>query len=318
MEAAGASGRMGRRLQVAIVFTGAILVAEVVGGYAANSLALLSDAGHVFTDLLALLLAWVGVTQIERPPTQRMTYGYHRLGILIAIVNALLLVGITGWIFYEAFRRLQDPPEVQGGLMLVVATVGLGVNLFILLLLRDSHAHNLPVRSAALHVLGDALGSVGAVVAGGALLLTGWSWVDPAVSVLIGLILAVGAWGIIRESVAIFVEATPGHVDIGEVIRAMYHVAGVRNVHDLHVWTIAPNLHALSCHVELEDMPISRAAEVLRQINTALGQRFHIGHATIQVECPGCQIENLYCTLTPETEEHHGAEAAVPGRHRHP
>lgn len=158
---------MERRLQLAMVVTAAVLVAEVAGGYLANSLALLSDAGHVFTDLLALLLAWVGVKQIERPPTQRMTFGYHRFGILIAIVNALLLLGITGFIFYEAVRRFQEPPEVQGGLMLAVAALGLTANVFVLRLLRGSHAHSLSMRSAALHVLGDTLGSVGVVIGGG-------------------------------------------------------------------------------------------------------------------------------------------------------
>lgn len=302
------------RLVLAIGITVTVLVAEVAGGLAANSLALLSDAGHVFTDLIALALAWIGVRQTRRRPTQRMTFGYHRAGIVLAVVNALMLLGMTAVIYYEAVQRLTSPSDVEGGLVLAVAGVGLVANGAVLFLLQPGgHAH-LGVRSAALHVLGDLLGSVGVIVAAGIIVLTGWTLADPIASMIVGAIIAVGAWRIIREALDILLERAPESLDVAEVVRSISRVEGVRDVHDLHIWTIAPDLHALSCHLEVNDQSISDAAGVLACVNEVLATRFNIGHSTIQLEAPGCDPNELYCTLTPEGQER-DAVAANPLAH---
>lgn len=300
------------RLSLAIAITVAVMVGELAGGIAANSLALISDAGHVFTDLIALVFAWISVQQTQRRPSQRMTFGYHRAGILLAVVNALMLVGITITIYVEALSRLRSPGEVEGGLVLVVAGVGLIANLFLLLVLRQSHDHSLGVRSAVLHILGDLLGSVGVVIAAAVILLTGWTLIDPLVSMFVGAVIAVGAWRIIGEAVDILLERAPGYLDVAEVVRSILHVPGVRDVHDLHIWTIAPNLHALSCHLEVADQSISNAAAVLTSVNQVLATHFNIGHSTIQLECEGCDPNELYCTLAPDGTERNTAP------HEHP
>lgn len=297
------------RLAVAVAITLAVLVAEVAGGLAANSLALLSDAGHVFTDLIALALAWIGVRQTRRRPTQKMTFGYHRAAIMLAMVNALMLLGMTVLIYFEAIQRLRSPDVVEGGLVLLVAGVGLVANGVVLALLRPGGHSHIGVRSAALHIIGDLLGSVGVIVAAGIILLTGWSYADPLASMVVGAIIAVGAWRIIRESLEILLERAPDSLDVAEVVRSVNRVPGVRDVHDLHIWTIAPDLHAMSCHLEVNDQSISSAAGVLSAVNEVLATRFHIGHSTIQLEAPGCDPNELYCTFTPDGQEREQADA---------
>lgn len=290
--------KLSNRLRFAVILTALILLGELAGGYLANSLALLSDAGHVFTDLLALLLSWVGVRQATRPASQRMTFGYHRIGILIAITNALTLIAIALFIFYEAYRRLQAPPEVESVLMLTVAFLGLLGNLCIAFLLRPWQQENLNVRSAFLHVAGDTLASVGVILGGAIIFFSGWFWVDPALSVLIGLIIAFGSWQIIREGLAIFLEASPPHLDFSELVRAMMGIPGIKDVHDLHVWSISHGMHALSCHILIEDLPISQSSDILARLNEVLSRRFRIEHSTVQFECEGCDYNGLYCTFS--------------------
>lgn len=300
---------MANRLALGFLLTFAILVAEVAGGLASGSLALLSDAGHVLTDLVALGLSWYGVKQAERRATFSMTYGYHRVGIFVALVNAALLIGISLLILAEAFRRISEPAPVEGGLMLVVAAAGLAANLVVILALQP-HARNLNVRSALLHVTGDTLGSI-AVVAGGLVILaTGWYPIDPLAGILIAVVIAFGSLRIIRESVNIFLEATPGGVDVSELVRAIYAVPGIRDVHDLHVWSITPEIRALSCHVSLDDVSISEGAALLARLNEVLEKRFAIGHTTVQMEAEGCDPNELYCTLSPEGVPHHVAARA--------
>lgn len=295
-----------QKLRLALVLTLVVLLGELVGGLLANSLALLSDAGHVFTDLLALLFSYYGVTQAARPATSSMTFGYHRIGILIALINAITLVGITLVIFYLAYLRFLAPQPVESQLLLVVAVLGFGVNLGVALMLRPEGRHSLNVRSALLHVLGDALSSLGVIVGGTIMLLTAWYWVDPAISVFIGLIILYGAWRILGEGVAIVLEAAPGHLDVAELIEAVHHVPGIKSIHDLHTWSIAPNLHALSCHVVVEDRPISQASAILASLNRLLQTRFNIGHSTIQFETAGYEPDALYCSLSPTgSPEHH-------------
>lgn len=291
------------KMAFAIILTAAILVMELIGGYLADSLALLSDAGHVFTDVLALSLSWFALRQAEKPATERMTFGYHRIGIFAALINGVSLVGIAGIIFYEAYGRFREPPPVRGGLMLSIAAIGLVANLIVLFMLRHDRHRNLNIRSAFLHVAGDVLGSVGVILGGVIIHFTGRFWVDPAISVFIGLIIVFGAWGVIREAVNIFLEASPGHLRMNDVVRAMMEVPGVKDVHDLHVWSITPQVHALSCHVLIDDLSISEGSNILGEINRLLSSRFNIGHTTMQLECVGCDPSSLYCSLTPHAEE---------------
>lgn len=301
---------MENRLKLAVILSATILVAEVVGALLSNSLALLSDAGHVFTDVLALSLSWFGVRQAARPATSRMTFGYHRVGILIALINAVSVVAIAGYIFHEALARLREPPQVNSLLMFGVALVGLVANLIVVFWLVQAQRQSLNVRSAFLHAWGDALASVGVLVSGIVIFFTGWFWVDPVASIFIGLVIAVSAWGIIREAVSIFLEAAPGHLNVQEMVKAVQGVPGVKDVHDLHVWTVAPRLHALSCHVLIEDQSLSEGANILEKVKGVLEERFHIGHATVQLECDDCG-GSLYCSLTahgedqPEESHHH-------------
>ncbi len=289
---------VGSKLKFGIMFTSFILVVEVAGGLMSNSLALLSDAGHVFADVIALSLSWYGVRQAERPASRHMTFGYHRVGVIIAVVNAVSIFAVALVIFYEAYRRLQQPPEVNSLLMLSVAIVGLGVNLFVAFWLRREQQGNLNVRSAYWHVLGDALASVGVIIGGVIMLLSGWFWVDPIISVFIGLIITLAAWRILKEGLSVLLEATPKQVNITEMVNALNRMPEVKDVHDIHVWSISPEIHAMSCHVLIEDLPTSQAASIREQIENVLQQRFHIEHTTLQMECQQCSSNDILCTLT--------------------
>ena len=298
-----------KRLQIAVALTALILVGEVVTGVLANSLALLSDAGHVLMDLFALALSWIAIRQAARASTGRMTFGYHRIGILVALINAITVAAVAVFIFYEAARRLQEPPEVEGGLMLAMAFVGGLVNLVVASSLHGESQTSLNVRSAFLHVLGDLLGSVGVLVAAVAILAFGLNWVDAAVSVFIGVIILIGAAQILREGIGIFLEASPSHIDVEELVREMEAVPGVNGVHDLHVWSITPTIHALSCHLLVDDQSIGQGCELLEGVNDLLTTRFAIGHSTIQLETVECDPQALHCYLTPQgvssEEPHH-------------
>jgi cobalt-zinc-cadmium efflux system protein len=242
------------------------------------------------------------VRQVQRPSNRRMTFGYHRVGILVALFNAVALVGITGAIFWGAAQRFRDPPEVEGGLTLAVAVVGLAVNGVVMGLLWGRHTSNLTVHSAFLHVVGDALGSVAVIVSGAIILATAWFWADPAISVFIGLIIAFGAWRIFREALSVLVEAAPAGLNVEELAVALARVPGVRDVHDLHVWSIAPGIRALSCHVRMDDRPISEGDRILGRVNELLAGRFAIAHSTIQMETAECDPNSLCCGLPPNEE----------------
>lgn len=295
-----------RKLRIALVLTGAILVGEVGGGLLANSLALLSDAGHVFTDLVALSLVWFALRQEEKPAGGRMTFGYHRVGVAVAAINAGLILLMAAAILFEAYQRLQSPQVVQGWVMLGVAPVGLMANLFVAYWLRADAAGSITVRSAFWHAWGDALASMGVIGGGIVILVTGRYWVDPAVSMVVAGIIVVAAWRIIREAMDIFLEAAPTHVDLAAMARAMLRVEGVRNVHDLHAWTVSPRLHALSCHVLVDDVPLSQAEDIRHGLEDLLARHFDIEHSTIQMECVACADHPLsvYCVFPLEEETH--------------
>ncbi len=286
------------KLKFGIIFTSFILVVEVAGGLLSNSLALLADAGHVLTDVIALTLSWYGVKQAERPANRGMTFGYHRVGVIIAIVNAVSIFAIAAVIFYEAFQRFEQPPKVESSLMLSVAIVGLAVNLFVAFWLRKEQRGNLNVRSAFWHALGDALASIGVILGGIIILLTGWFVVDPIISVFIGLIIILAAWRIFKEGLRVLLEATPPEINVKKLVKTLSHVPGVRDVHDIHVWSISPQLHAMSCHVLIDDMPTSEAATILQKIEVLLRQQYDIEHSTIQMECEQCGANDILCRLS--------------------
>ncbi|HSD85573.1 MAG TPA: cation diffusion facilitator family transporter [Anaerolineae bacterium] len=286
-----------RRMALALFITLGFVVVEAVTGFLANSLALLTDAAHNLTDVIALTLSWYAIRLTLRPAHAGRTFGYHRAGILIALFNSTTLVLIALGIFYEAYQRLRTPPQVEGGLMTAVAALAFIVNLGTALLVRQGSDHDLNQRSAFIHLAGDALSTLGALVAGILIMLTGWTILDPLVSILIGLLIVWNAWLIIRESVEILLEGTPRDIDIEAMVNDMQLIAGVRGVHDLHVWSITQNMRALSAHVLVDDEPISVGAGIQRQINDVLLSRYNIAHATLQLECVGCEPDTLYCEL---------------------
>lgn len=293
-------------LRLAFFLTLIILIAELVGGLLANSLALLSDAGHVVTDIFALGLAWFALIQVERPANARKTFGYHRVGILAAMVNAVTLIVIAFAILLEAVQRFQHPEPVQPLIMFLAAGIGIVINLIIGFgLLKE--ANNLNVRAAMLHVFGDVGASAGVIVAGIIILLTGWTIVDPLLSVGIAVLIAVGAWRILRETTDILLEAVPKGLSMPGLVKDMKSIEGVEDVHDLHVWSITSNMYALSCHALIADLPPSDSSAILQSLNTLLSEKYHIGHATIQFECNPhqetyCAVNGLFCQL--ETAEH--------------
>ena len=283
-------------LALALAITAAVMVVEAAGGWLSNSLALLSDAGHMLTDTMALGLSLLALRFASRPPTPEKTFGFYRLEILAALANGAILLAVCGSIFYEAYQRLFRPPAVDSRVMLAVAAMGLVANLAGMWLLRRSSRRSLNVRSAYFHVLGDALSST-AVLGGGILILfTGWTLVDPLLSLLIGVVILRGAYGLLAESVHILLEAAPKEMNVQEIVQAIKGIPGVRDVHHVHLWAITSGLYALSAHVLIEDVLTSRSARILDAINRLLLDRFRIGHTTIQFECKRCQ-EHPVCPL---------------------
>jgi cobalt-zinc-cadmium efflux system protein len=288
-------------LKVALGLTCVVLLVELLGGLAAHSLALLSDAGHVLTDVFALGLAWFAVAQAKRPADQRRSYGYHRVSILAALVNAVTLIVIVIVIAVEAVRRLANPEPVQGGVVIVAALVGIAINAFVVFGLRGD-THNLNTRAAVLHVTGDIGASIGVAVAGTIILLTGWLAIDPLLSIAIAVLIAFGAWRIVRETVNLLMEGTPRDINLSAVTSEITGTPLITSMHDLHVWALSSDEMALSVHVVVDDCPLGEAEHVVRDLERRLCDRFAIGHTTIQVEsCHPCG------------EINHGA-----GQHNHP
>ena len=285
------------QIRVAIVLTLLFVVVEAAAGIYSNSLALISDAAHNFTDVVALGLSWYAIYLSTRPASASKTFGYHRAGILVALINASTLIAIALFIFYEAFRRLTAPPEVQEQVIVAVALVALVVNTYTALILRHAAESDLNVRSAFVHLLGDALSTVGVLSAGVAIQLTGWVVLDSVASVIIGILIAASSWSIVREGVHILLEGTPRGIDMDAMIRDLLQVEGVHGVHDLHAWSITSNMHALSAHVLTDDVSVSRGADIQREINQVLIDRYHIGHTALQLECEDCSPDTLYCEL---------------------
>ena len=292
------------KLKYGIIITAVILILEVAGGLLSNSLALLSDAGHVFADGIALTLSWYGVRQAARPSSSRMTFGYHRVGVIIAIVNAVSILAIAGIILFEAYQRFYQQPEINSVMMLVIAVVGLAANIFVASWLHREQGESLNIKSAFWHAIGDALASAGVIAGAIIIMLTRLYWVDAAVSVLISVIIIFAAWGIFREGTRILLEAVPGGINVNEVLTAMKSIPAIKDVHDLHVWSISSNLHSLSCHVVVDDCSISQAESMRQQIEEMVRGKFGIGHTTIQTECTQCSNGDLFCTMTANGNSH--------------
>ncbi len=270
------------RLGVALGLAAAYMIAEVVGGLWTGSLALLADAGHMLSDVVALSLSVLAIRLARRPATAQQTYGHHRTEILAALAHGLLLVGVAVYIVTEAAERIQSPQPILGGPMLVIASGGLAVNLVGLWVLSEGRHHSLNVRGAWLHVLSDALGSIGAITAGALVWRFGWYWADPVASALIALLVVYSAWALLREAAAVLMEWAPGHVDVQQVEGCIAALPGVLAVHDLHVWTISNGMVALSGHVVAQN-PTGHG-KLLQEISDLLHRRFEISHATIQIE----------------------------------
>ncbi len=270
------------KLKFALGLTFIYMLAEAVGGWLSNSLALLADAGHMLTDVAALSLTLAAIWIAARPATDRKTFGYYRYEILAAFVNGIALVLISLWVIYEAFERWQTPQNVKGFEMTAVAVGGLIVNIIAAFLLHGGDDHDLNMRGAWLHVMGDLLGSVAAIIAGVLIIAFGWAWADAASSVLISLIIIFGAWNLIKESVNVLLEGTPAHINLAAVEQAILQTKNVENVHDLHVWTITSGMEALSVHVVHRENVAQ--SELLGQIKAKLHDEFGIDHLTIQME----------------------------------
>jgi cobalt-zinc-cadmium efflux system protein len=295
------------RLATVLALTLIFMAVEAVGGWLSGSLALLADAGHMLTDAgalaLTLLSAWIAL----RPASQSKTYGYQRWEILAALVNGAALFGIAGWVVVEAIQRIQRPEPIQAGLFLAVAAAGLVVNIVSLFILHGIKDGNLNTRGAYLHVLGDALGSVGALAAAGIIAATGWTLADPIVSIALSLLILIGAWRLLRESTDILLESVPAHVSMAEVQTRMRAVAGVTGVHDLHVWAVSSGMVAMSGHAIVPDLRHHpQVLERIRDEMCGLG----IGHVTIQLEVQHECEEPLVATSAATSQHAHAG-------HRH-
>ena len=278
-----------RALRYSLAATFAYVLITLFAGLRAHSLALLSEAGHNVTDLLALLLSWVAVFIQTRPPSATKTFGYHRAGVLAAFVNALTLVAIAFYIFYEAFMRMRNPVKVHAGIMIWVAVIGVLMNGAISWVLFRA-AHDVNIRSAFIHQLGDTLSTAAVIVGGWIIMLTGRTWVDPALSIGIACLILWSSFGIIRETLNILLEGAPQGLSAERIAASLNGVAGVRDVHDVHVWSIGSDTHALSCHVRIDDITLSESEIILRQVKDLLNAQYHIMHTTIQFENGDCEI----------------------------
>jgi cobalt-zinc-cadmium efflux system protein len=292
-----AAGLTEARLRLSLLLTGVFVVLEGAAGLSAHSLALLSDAGHNFTDALALALAWYAVWIARKPATPTKTYGYHRVGILAALMNAATLLVIAILILVEAVNLFRAPVPVHSLPMIVVASVAVLLNTVIAMWLRGEAAHDINMRGAFLHMIGDALSAAGVIVAGVVIHTTGWLYADPLVSVLIGLFIIYSSWGIVVETVNILLEGTPKGLDVRAMALAMQAVPGVMDVHDLHVWTIADGMNALSCHLRVSESDLPQASRVVQEVKALLAAQYEVSHSTIETECGGCEPNELYCRM---------------------
>jgi len=293
-----------KRLALSLGLTAAFVIVEIMAGIFGNSLALLTDAAHNFTDVIALGLSWYAVKLATQPAHAGKTFGYHRVGILVALVNSTTLVLIALGIFYEAWHRFLAPPEVDSTILIGVGALAFFINLGTAWLVKSGSEHDLNLRSTFLHLMGDVMSTLGAVIAGIMIAFTNWNWLDPLVSVLIGAFILWNAWGILRQSIHILLESTPESIDIDAMVDTLLKVDGVLGVHDLHVWSINESLQALSAHIVTDDIHVSAGAAIQNNLNEILMHTYHIRHATLQLECEGCHGNVLFCNINEDQHEH--------------
>lgn len=286
-----------RRLALSLGITLVFVFVEIAAGLMSNSLALITDAAHNFTDVLALALSWWALRLTSQPANKQKTFGYHRAGILAALVNSTTLVVIAFGIFYEAYQRFLNPPEVQADILIGVGIVAVIINLITALLVRRGAEHDLNIRSAFLHLMGDVLSTIGAVIAGIVIRFTNWNWLDSLVSVLIGMLILWSAWRIVREALDILMEGAPTDIDIEAMISEIKAVEGVQGVHDLHVWSITQIMRTLSAHLVTDDITISEGSLIQERVSEVLRLGYGISHATLQLECEVCIPNHLYCDI---------------------
>ncbi|MGB9612657.1 MAG: cation diffusion facilitator family transporter [Candidatus Margulisiibacteriota bacterium] len=281
-----------------------VFLVELIGGIVSNSLALLSDAGHMLTDTLALALALFATIFSERPATKEKTYGYYRLEILSALFNGSFLTLIALFIFYQAYQRFLHPVEIKSVIMLSVAAIGVLANILAAAILWNRSRENLNIRGAFLHILSDLLSSVG-VVAGGLLIyFKGWYYVDPILGILIGILILRGAVLLIFEATNVLLESVPQGMKLEEIVQTIREIPGVKEIHDLHVWAITSGMNAISAHILIENTKVDRAAEILQEINETLKNKYAIVHSTFQTECESCP-QGLVCQIEPREEREH-------------
>lgn len=292
------------RLRLSIALTGFIFLAELIGGYLTNSLALMSDALHVFMDVFALTLSFFAIYISELPPTEKRTYGLHRVEVFVSFVNSLTLIIISVFILYKAYWRLLDPKPVESVGMLAVASIGLAVNLIVALWLKHYATSDMNIKSAFLHVIGDAAASVGVIIGAVVIYYTGWYPIDPIMSFFIAFIIIFGAYQILRDSSHILLEGVPKDVDVNSVINDIRASEGVSSVHSLHIWSICHNTYALSAHLDIVPTQRWRMSEIFSEINNRLSENHHIFYTTLQAECSGCNPDDLFRKIA-HTDRNH-------------
>ncbi len=287
------------RLRLAIILTSLILCAEAIGGVLANSLALLSDAAHMFTDVFSLSLSWFALKIADRPSTQTKTYGYHRLETFAALINGGLLFLMAGGILYEAVQRMMTPKPVDTGLMMIIAAIGLITNLGVIYFLREpaKNTQDLNIKSALYHVFGDTLASIGVILGGVVMLWTGWYILDAILGAAIAGLLLWGAKSIFGDAVHILLEGVPKDISIPEVEKELNAIPEIKSVHELHIWCICSNVYALSTHLLINDQKVNQAGGILDTVQDMLREKFNITHSTIQFESSPCQEENGVCEI---------------------
>ena len=284
-------GHIHKNLKIAIILSTFIFFMEFAGGIISNSLALLSDSAHVFMDVVALMLTYGALRISARPSNRNMTFGYHRFEIFAALVNGLTIIGIAIFIFYEAYQRILDPPAVKGVEVLVIATIGLVANAWVATKL---HGHSdLNIKGAYLHVLGDALASLAVIAGAIVIIFTGYNRIDPILSILIGAFLLVGAFRLVFGSVHILLEFAPKHVNAEKLLDAMMEIEGVKGAHDIHIWSICSNIHAMSAHILVDKIHVQQTESLVREISKMVKERFMIMHTTLQFECAECTPEEI-------------------------
>ena len=286
-----------RRLTWALLITFCIFIVEIVGGFLSNSLALKADAGHLFGDVMALGLSLFAVRISRLPQTVKRTFGYQRAEVLAAMINGFTLLFLAGYIFFEAYHRLMEPEPVKSILMLIVAVIGLLANIIVIAGLRGHAAENLNIRAAFLHVVGDMLGSVGVVIGGLIMYLTGNYLADPIISFFVGAIILFGAAGVLKEGLNILFEGVPGTIKYDDLKADMETIDGVISVHDLHIWTISSSNVVLSAHVRVPDQPTHTAQRILNLVTELLRKKYKIHHATLQIECQCCAETDCGCAV---------------------